>query len=279
MSGHTTLNIGGPADWYAEAANVEQLRALLKAARENGVPCQFIGWGSNLLVSDKGIPGLVIRLRGEFESVSFAGGQLRAGAGVFLPNLVKLCSDRGLGGVEPLVGVPGTVGGALVMNAGTSELEIGDVVKTVEVLDLQGNLELLRPKDLEFGYRRSSLEGRVICFATLELRPKDRDDITRTIQKLLEQRLKTQPVGSQNVGSIFKNPKGDFAARLIERAGFKGRRVGGAEVSAKHANFIVNAGGATAADVRALISAIQEAVQKMSGVLLETEIKMIGKWP
>ncbi|OGR87272.1 MAG: UDP-N-acetylenolpyruvoylglucosamine reductase, partial [Elusimicrobia bacterium RIFCSPLOWO2_01_FULL_60_11] len=229
-----------------------------------------------LLVGDKGIPGLTLRLKGEFQSVEFNGDSVRAGAGVFLPTLVKLCADQGLGGVEPLVGIPGTVGGALAMNAGTRDLEIGSVIKTVEVLNAEGNLELLDSARLSFQYRLSSLSGKVVCFATLQLRRGMKDDIIRSIQSFLEWRLEKQPVGMLNVGSIFKNPEGDFAARLIESAGLKGLRVGAAQVSPKHANFIVNLGGAKAQDVKDLILEVQKKVKEKHGVDLEPEVKMVG---
>ena len=185
MAGHTTLGIGGPAEWYAEIETLDQLRAALKAARERSLPVFFMGMGSNLLVGDKGIPGLTLRLKGEFQSVEFDGDSVRAGAGVFLPTLVKLCADQGLGGVEPLVGIPGTVGGALAMNAGTRDLEIGSVIKTVEVLNAAGNLELLDSARLSFQYRLSSLSGKVVCFGTLQLGRGVEDDIILSIKPFL----------------------------------------------------------------------------------------------
>ncbi|MBI3013088.1 MAG: UDP-N-acetylmuramate dehydrogenase [Elusimicrobia bacterium] len=276
MSQHTTLGIGGPAEWYAEVFSVPQLVSLLNYTQEKNKPLFFLGAGSNLLVSDSGIPGIVARMRGEFEVLSFLqGDRVRAGSSVFLPNLVKQCADRSLGGIEALAGVPGTVGGALVMNAGTRELEIGAVVQSVEVLR-DGNLEILNKENLRFGYRSSSLAGSILCFATLELKTGNKEDILRAIQKFLAHRLKTQPVGSQNVGSVFRNPKGHFAGELIEKAGLKGRRIGNALVSPKHANFIVNCGGATARDVQSLISEIQRTVQEKFGVALEPEIKIVG---
>ena len=277
MSEHTTLRVGGPAEWYIEVETLDQLRSVLKVARAKSQPVFFMGWGSNLLVGDKGIPGFVLRLKGEFESVTFDGTEVRAGAGVFLPTLVKLCADRGLGGAEPLVGVPGTVGGALVMNAGTRDLETGQIVKTVEVLGPDGNIELLNADQIRFEYRQSSLAGKVLCFATLQLNPGKKDDIIRVVQKFLEQRLQTQPVGAMNVGSIFKNPAGNFAAQLIEKAGLKGRKIGQAQVSDKHANFIVNLGGAKAQDVKDLIHEIQSVVKEKFGVNLEPEVKMVGR--
>ena len=276
LSKHTTLGIGGPAEWYLEVKNPAQLHAVLQTARKNKIPAFFLGEGSNLLVSDRGIKGLAIRLKGDFESVAFAGDRVKAGAGVFLPTLVKQCADKGLGGMEALVGVPGTVGGALVMNAGTRDLEIGSLVQSVEILGAGGNLESLSGGQIKFEYRSSSLAGKTVCFAVLQLKARDKNDIIAQVQKFLEYRLKTQPVGAMNVGSIFKNPPGKFAAELIEKAGLKGRRIGQAQVSPKHANFIVNLGGAGSQDVRNLISLIQKEVKEKFGVDLEPEVKMVG---
>lgn len=276
MAGHTTLGIGGPAEWYVEIETPALLRAVLKISRDKSLPVFFMGMGSNLLVGDKGIPGLTLRLKGEFQSVSFKGDLVRAGAGVFLPTLVKQCADNGLGGAEPLVGIPGTVGGALVMNAGTRDLEIGSIIKSVEVLNPDGNLEILNSGQIRFEYRASSLAGKAVCFATLQLRRGVKDDIIRLMQSFLEWRLEKQPVGMMNMGSIFKNPPGIFAARLIESAGLKGFHVGQAQVSPKHANFIVNLGGAKAQDVKNLILEIQKVVKEKHGVNLEPEVKMVG---
>lgn len=279
MSKHTTLGIGGPADWYAEIGSVQQLKAVVSASKEHRIPLTFIGAGSNLLVSDDGVAGMVIRLRGEFESITFSGHEVRAGAAVFLPTLVKLCAEKGLGGAEPLVGVPGTVGGALAMNAGTRDLEIGAIVKSAEILSMESPnaLKVLTVDQIRFQYRSSSLNGEIVCFATLKLQAKSKDDIMRSIQTFLSRRLQTQPIGTMNVGSIFKNPQGQFSAELIEKAGLKGFKKGDAQVSPKHANFIVNCGGATANDVKTLIHEIQETILKKFGVRLEPEVKMIGR--
>lgn len=277
MSKHTTLGIGGPAEWYAEVDSLSHLDKVLRAARQKNLPVFFLGAGSNLLVSDRGIAGLVIRLHGEFESVRFNGQEVRAGAGTLLPSLIKQAAERGLGGAEPLVGVPGTVGGALVMNAGTRELEIGQIVKSVEVIRSNGELHLIAADQISFQYRSSSLRNEIICFATLQLKPADKDDIIRTIQEFLSRRLQSQPIGTLNVGSIFKNPAGRYAAQLIEQAGLKGTKRGNAQISPKHANFIVNCGGASSEDVKGLIFEIQDAVYKKFGVRLEPEIKIVGR--
>jgi UDP-N-acetylenolpyruvoylglucosamine reductase len=175
MSRHTTWGIGGPAEWYAEPASLEQLSGLLRFARANDLPVFFLGGGSNLLVGDRGLDGFVVRLKGVFEQVEFGSSSMRAKAGVYLPTLIKQCAERGLGGAEPLVGVPGTVGGALVMNAGTRDLEIGRIVQSVEVLSESGGLDLVPSEKISFEYRKSTLGARAVCFATLRLEPGRRD--------------------------------------------------------------------------------------------------------
>lgn len=237
----------------------------------------MLGAGSNLLVSDAGIAGLVVRLRGEFETFTFSGSSVRAGAGVFLPTLVKACAEKGLGGAEPLVGVPGTVGGGLIMNCGTRELWLGAIVQSVEALNADGAFETIPADRIDFKYRWSSLGGKILCFATLNLTPAKKEAVQKTIQEFLSKRLETQPIGTLNVGSIFKNPEGNFSARLIEQAGLKGFKVGAAQVSPKHANFFVNTGGATAKDFQALVAHAQKTVKEKCGVELEPEIKMVGR--
>lgn len=277
MSKHTTFRIGGPAEWYAEAVSVSQLILLMQYAQEKKIPIFFWGAGSNLLVSDHGIAGLVIHLCGEFETVTYNDDHVRAGSAVHLPTLVKMSAEKGLGGIEPLVGIPGTLGGALIMNAGTRELQIGQVVKSVEVIQPNGLFEVLTADQIQFQYRSSSLNGKTICFATLKLKPGNKDDIMRTVQNFLSHRLQTQPIGTLNAGSVFKNPEGHYAAQLIESAGLKGLKIGNAQVSTKHANFIVNLGGATAEDIKKLILEIQKKVHEKTGVRLEPEIKIVGR--
>ncbi len=277
MSKHTSIGVGGPAERFVEVGNVFELGRALRAAQERGWPLFFLGAGSNLLVSDAGIAGLVVHLAGEFEKSVFTGDQVRAGAGVFLPTLVKQAADRDLSGIEPLVGVPGTVGGALIMNAGTRELEIGEVLVSAEVMRLDGQFRTLSAREIDFGYRTSSLQDCVVCFGTLQLQRSRKDDIIRTIQSFLSKRLQTQPIGTLNLGSVFKNPEGDYAGSLIERCGLKGLKIGQVQISEKHANFIVNRGGATAKDAEALIFEIQRQVAQKFGVKLETEVKLVGR--
>lgn len=279
LSRHTTFRIGGPADCYLEVRSREETAALMRLAREQKLPVLFLGWGSNLLALDGGVRGVVARLRGDFEKVEFLEGcRVRSGAGVRIPSLVSLCAERGLSGHEPLVGVPGTVGGALVMNAGTRELEIGILVREVEVLD-EGSLQPKRLSDsgLHFEYRASNLEGRVVLSCVLQLKPGDKVDIIKRVRQYQRKRLQTQPIHTYNVGSTFKNPPGQFVAQLIERAGLKGTACGGARVSPLHANFIENFAKASASDVLELVRRVRAKIKADFGVELELEMKVIGE--
>lgn len=279
MSRHTTFRIGGPADAYVEVHNRGELAAIVRFAREEGVPVFWLGWGSNLLVRDGGLRGIAARLRGEFETAEFLSAErVRAGAGLRVPQLVSLCAERGLEGSEPLVGVPGTVGGALVMNAGTREGEIGPLVVEVEVFDEQMfSPRILAAKDIEFCYRRSSLENKIVLSGLLQLKAGDRVAILARVQRHQQKRLLTQPVHTYNVGSIFKNPPGRFVAQLIEQAGLKGAAQGGARISPMHANFIENFAGAKASEVLALVERARAAVKAAAGLDLELEMKVIGE--
>lgn len=279
LSLHTTFRIGGPADCYLEPQNKAELVSAMRVARDFQLPLFMLGWGSNLLVRDSGIRAIVCRLRGDFEKLDFLGDRrVRAGCGVRVPQLAAFCAEKGLAGAEPLVGVPGTVGGALVMNAGTRDGEIGPLVVEVEILD-PGALEtaILPTAALNFSYRRSNLEGKIVLGCILELKPGDKGDIIKRIQQFQQKRLQTQPIHTYNVGSIFKNPPEQFAAKMIEAAGLKGTVVGGARVSEVHANFIENFSGATAADVLKLVRLIRERIKSDFGKDLELEMKVVGE--
>ena len=278
MSLHTTFRICGPADCYFEAAGAAELSRALSAARELGLPWFMLGWGSNLLVRDRGLRGMTVRLRGEFEAVEFLPERrVRCGAGVRVPQLVALCAENGLAGTEPLVGVPGTVGGALVMNAGTREGEIGSLVREVSTLDFETfSPTLLGREHLRFSYRSSNLENRVILGCVLELQTGDKVDIMDRVRRNQQRRLQTQPIHTYNVGSVFKNPPGRFVAKLIEEAGLKGMSRGGARVSPLHANFIENSADAAARDVLELVGEIRERIRALHGLELELEMKVVG---
>ncbi len=279
LAKYTTFKIGGPADAFVEVEDAAQAQTAVRTAAEAGRPIFVLGWGSNLLVRDRGVRGLVVKLGGEFERVDFPGGEVvRAGAAARVPQLVVACAERGLSGLEPIVGVPGTVGGALAMNAGTRDGEIGPLTREIEALDLsEGDVRVLRGADLKFAYREGPLRGRLALRATLLLKPGSKGDIMAAVAAYQQKRLRTQPIHTFNVGSTFKNPPGAFAARLIEQAGLKGACVGGARVCAIHANFIENFAGAKASDVLALVDLIQERVRAAFGVGLELEMRVVGE--
>jgi len=278
LARHTSFKVGGPADAFVTANDRGQASAALKIARAAGVPVFFLGWGSNLLVRDGGIRGLTLALGGDFEKIEFPGPELvRAGAAARVPQLVVSCAERGLAGLEPIVGVPGAVGGALVMNAGTREGEIGPFVEEVEAMDFDGNpVKLLREK-LIFNYRSSNLGKSLVLSALLRLKRGVKADIMAVVAAQQRKRLQTQPIHTYNVGSTFKNPPGRFAAQLIEQSGLKGHAIGGARVSPMHANFIENFAGAKASDVLALVDLISERVREASGVKLELEMRVVGE--
>jgi UDP-N-acetylmuramate dehydrogenase len=277
MSRHSTFGIGGPADFYVEVKTEAQAKSLMRWTRDRNLPLFPVGQGSNLLVGDKGLRGVVVRLRGELEEAVFDGEIVTVGAGAAWPSFAKKCAERGLAGAEPMVGVPGTIGGGLMTNAGTPEGDTGSLVESVDVLEPSGETVTVEKKDMVFRYRHSSLKGRFVLRARLKLRRENGNDIMARLQKQLDRRAKTQPLGTYNVGSIFKNPPGDHAARLVEAAGLKGLREGGAQVSPRHANFIVNADHATAADVRRLIDRIRREVAEKFNVQLELEVMPVGE--
>ena len=273
MAPKTSMRVGGRAAAYAEIRDPRYLVAALSICDAEHVAWTVIGLGSNLLVRDEGFDGLIIRLAGDFTKVTVDGARVRAGGAVPIVSLCREAAKHGLTGIEGLVGIPGTVGGAVRMNAGT-DIEIGDVVDRIEVVVAGEKLETFtRP---EFAYRRSSLDrGAVVCAAEMVLTPGDPREVQAELRKRIDRRNATQPLEVPNSGSIFRNPPGDHAARLIETAGCKGWRSGGAEVSTKHANFIVNRGGASCADVLALIERVREAVREKHGIELETEVHVL----
>ncbi len=279
LARYTTFKIGGPADAFLDARERDEVRVALRAARAVGVPVFVLGWGSNLLVKDRGVRGLVLRLTGEFEKVSFPGGdRARAGAAVRVPQLVVACAEKGLSGLEPIVGVPGTVGGALAMNAGTRDGEIGPAVLEIEAADpADGSVRVLPREALSFSYRHGPVGGLVALSCLLQLKPGIKGDIMSAVARYQQKRLQTQPVHTFNVGSTFKNPPGRFAAQLIEQLGLKGHAIGGARVSPVHANFIENFAGAKASDVLALVDLIRERARATFGVALELEMRVVGE--
>ncbi len=269
----TSMRIGGPAAAFAVVNDVTTLVNLLRFCTREAIAWTILGLGSNVLVSDRGFAGVVVRLGGEFTRISIEGTKVRAGAAAPMVALCREAAKAGLAGAEALVGIPGTVGGAVRMNAGT-KVEIGDLIRRVEVVVAGEDVRTFTLP--EFAYRSSTLDRKaVVCAAELELQPKDSALVHAELLRHIERRNATQPLELPNSGSIFRNPPGDFAARLIETAGCKGVCIGGAQVSEKHANFIVNRGGATCADVLVLIEEVHARVKRVHGVDLELEIHLL----
>jgi UDP-N-acetylmuramate dehydrogenase len=273
LARYTTMGLGGPADLLARPASVAELVKLLALARSADLPVRVIGAGSNLLIDDSGVRGVVIATSA-FDEVHFpAEGIVEVGAGVHFPALVRQTAARGLRGLEPGVGIPGSLGGILTMNAGAYQFSIGPLVREVEAVSAEkGRLEL-EGREIDFRYRASSFgPSLIVARARLSLTPDDPLAIKRDMNQHMRFRKETQPVGVKSAGCIFKNPAGDSAGRLIDRAGLKGFSVGGARISELHANFIVHEGRARTKDVLALIEAVRERVLKETSILLETEV-------
>lgn len=277
LARHTTWRVGGPADLFLVPADGADLQRALRLLQEAAIPWFPLGAGSNLLVGDGGVRGAVICLR-RLRQLSFEGeGDVRAGAGLPLMTLIRAAARRGWSGLENLAGIPGSVGGGVAMNAGAGGQELSQVVRTVTLVS-PGGEETRDAAALGFAYRRSDLTGSLLVSAVrLSFRPGDPAALEEEIRSRLSQRRRTQAVGGPNAGSVFKNPPGQRAWRLIEAAGLRGAAVGDARVSEKHANFIVNGGSATAADIRELMRRIQAAVRQVSGIELEPEVRMVGE--
>ncbi len=277
MSRHTSWRVGGPADVFYRPAGVQDLAVFLRGL-DPATPVYWVGLGSNLLVRDAGIRGVVISTTGLLSGLERIGETgVRAEAGVPCTRLARRCARWGLGPSAFFSGIPGTIGGALTMNAGAFGGETWDRVVRVEVLSRSGEPGERTPADYDIGYR--SVTGPADeWFLAAHFRFEREDDagIAR-LNELVERRKATQPIGLPSCGSVFRNPPGDHAARLIEAAGLKGRRIGGAVVSEKHANFIINEGGATAADIEAMIDLVQKTVEEVHGVRLQHEVRMIGE--
>jgi len=279
MSKHTYFGIGGPAKLYAEPSSEAELRALLEFFAGKREAIYILGGGTNLLVRDAGIDGLVIsmkRVRTECEA-GRDGARVRVGCGGTLAALVRKTAAAGLAGLEGLVGIPGTVGGAVFMNAGGRHGCIGDRVRSVTLMDRDGKLAEVPAGELEFGYRSSGIGERIILAAELELDRASPQELAREMESVRRSKLESQPMSEKSAGCVFKNPDDASAGALIDQLGLKGKRVGGAVVSEKHANFIVNTGGATAADVLELIEIIRERVMSEKGIPLELEVRVWGE--
>jgi UDP-N-acetylmuramate dehydrogenase len=283
LARHTSYRIGGPADLLVLPDTEAELAHVLRSAAAHGVGVTLVGGGSNVLVGDGGVRGVVIKLGRGFARVEWArtasGARVRAGAAVQLGRLCRAAVARGLAGLEFAEGIPGTVGGALFMNAGAYGGDLGPAVEAVEGFMPDGGVRVLDGAALAFGYRRAELPARFVVGAVrFVLTRDDPGAVRRRMDDARDRRLAAQPQGRANAGSVFKNPDGDHAGRLIEAAGLKGARAGRARISNRHANFILNEGGASAGDVKALMDLAQRVVWERSGVWLEPEVRLIGCW-
>ena len=281
LARHTAVRLGGPADWvYLARQSADELAAIVGAAWEAGYPVRVLGGGANVLISDAGVRGLVVV--NSVRTLEWAEDCAIVSAGYSLTTLARKCAGHGLAGFEWAASVPGTVGGAVVNNAGAHGGDMAGCLVSAEVLDAAQGRHTLAAADLAYGYRTSALKARadrqfLVLSAALRLQPGDPAEIAARIDEFVAQRKRTQPQGA-SLGSIFKNPPGDYAGRLIEACGLKGVTVGGAQVSPIHANFMINRGSATASDYNTLIDQVQAAVLAATGILLEPEIERLGAW-
>ena len=276
MRDYTTLRLGGPADWLVTPASEEELLLALREAEEHSLPVTVIGQGSNLLVLDGGIRGVVIRTRGLKRS-TVEGDLLTAEGGVMMGAAASLAAEKGLSGLEFASGIPGTVGGGVVMNAGAYDGEMSRVTVEVTTVSASGEIRTRRGEEMAFGYRTSALQagGEIVTRAVFRLEPGNPGEIRARMADLNHRRMEKQPLDVPSAGSTFKRPQGAFAAALIDQCGLKGYAVGGAQVSRKHAGFLVNTGD-SAADYLTLVRTVQRIVEERTGIRLETEIRILG---
>ncbi len=279
LANHTTIKIGGPADVLIEPESIDQLEKTIKIVQKHSVSWRAIGKGSNLLVNDQGIEGAVIKLGDRLDHLDVEGNKVRAGGGYSLIKLAAVISRKGLSGLQFAGGIPGSVGGAVYMNAGAHGSDMSRILKKARILLPDGTLKWFSNEEMAFSYRTSVLQKQPgICVeAVFELEEGDKDSITAEMKKHKDYRRETQPWDHPCAGSIFRNPLPEHAGHLIEKAGLKGYKIGGAQISAKHGNFIVNAGGAKASDVLALIEHVKQTISEMYGINMETEVEIINR--
>jgi UDP-N-acetylmuramate dehydrogenase len=275
LAGYTTFRIGGVADYFVEPVDAEDVVSIIKYINKQGIPFYVMGNGSNILISDEGIKGVVINLESAFNYLKHENEMIIAGAGVKIAKFVDYCIQKGYGGVEMLSGIPATVGGALVMNAGAFGGEAADHVTEVTVVKNE-TIKKLRKEECEFRYRNSNLKGTVVMEAKFRLPAGNREELLKRRKELMQKRNESQPVEIPSAGCVFKNPKDNKAAILIEQCGLKGVAYGGAMVSPKHSNYIVNFDNATANDVIELVKIIRKTVKEKTGIELEMEVKLVG---
>lgn len=280
MSRHTTFRIGGPADFYLCPHSTKEVQEIVEICKEEKLPYFVLGNGSNLLVSDRGYRGVVIQLWKNFSDITVKDCCIQAKAGALLSKVAAEALEAGLTGMEFASGIPGTIGGAAFMNAGAYGGEMKDIIKSVKVLDTQGEARVLPKEELKMGYRTSIVKekGYTVLSVELELTRGNQEEIRNTMEDLKERRTSKQPLEMPSAGSTFKRPEGYFAGKLIMDSGLRGFSVGGAQVSEKHCGFVVNKGGATAMDVLNLIREVQRRVKEQFGVDLETEVRFLGEF-
>ena len=284
LARYTTIKIGGPADYFIEVESRSALVRLLPLLNEHRIPFCLLGNGSNVLISDQGVRGAVLHLAGEFKRVEWHEEEeiVRAdvGAACALTQLVRQAARRGCGGLEFAEGIPGSVGGALIMNAGAYGSEFEKIIERVEGVTQAGEAIHFSRDELTFTYRDSHLPpGTIVTQVGMRLQPEPPEQVSSKVRALVTRRKSSQPSGYPNSGSMFRNPPGDFAGRLIEAAGLKGKRVGQSRISERHANFIVNLGGGKATEVRELMELARAEVRRQSGVELMPEVRLLGEWP
>lgn len=279
MAHHTTWRVGGMADVMVIPQNEEDIRAVVKYSREKDIPLYTMGNGSNLLVLDKGIRGIVLKINKVIDKIEVKNDIIIAGSGAMLPKVARLAISGGLKGLEFATGIPATVGGAVTMNAGAHGQSIGEVIREVKVINNQGEPETIPSEDLAFQYRSSGIRKKeyLITEVVFKMQPGDCQELAEKAATYLERRRAAQPLNMPNAGSVFKNPSGSSAGKLIDEAGYKGMTVGKAMVSDKHANFIVNLGGAKARDIIQLIDNLRQGIKSKFNIDLELEIQVVGE--
>lgn len=280
MKKHTTFRVGGPADYFVTPHSKKEIQGVMETCQKEGVPCYIMGNGSNVLVSDQGYAGVIIQIYKNYSDIQVEEDVVTVKAGASLAKVAKKALESGLTGFEFAAGIPGTIGGAVVMNAGAYGGEIKDVIIDAQVLMPDGQIVLLDKEELELGYRTSSImeKNATVLKARLQLRSGSREMIQQRMDELKEQRVTKQPLEYPSAGSTFKRPKGHFAGKLIMDAGLRGYTVGDAQVSEKHCGFVINRGNATAQDVRTLMEDVKTKVYEKFGVTLEPEVKMLGEF-
>ena len=278
MNRHTTFRIGGPADYFLLPSSSEEVKGILEICKEESLQYFILGNGSNLLVSDEGYRGVIIQLYRNYGGLTVEGTEIRAGAGVLLSQIAATARNESLTGFEFAGGIPGTLGGAVVMNAGAYGGELKDVLKEAVVMDREGNIFTVPVEKLAMGYRTSLVKtaGYLVLEVVISLKKGSQEEIRDTMKDLADRRISKQPLEYPSAGSTFKRPEGYFAGKLIMDAGLRGYQVGGAQVSEKHCGFVINKGNATAADVCRLMADVQAKVQEQFGVTLEPEVKFLG---